>query len=75
MHIVGIVRGADGRLLVDAGQDQTRELRMSVEAAGAMLPPNPVDIAIKATDASTGQTVVDADHFLPPDRSMICHLA
>jgi cytochrome c oxidase accessory protein FixG len=68
VHVSGIERGADGRLIVDVGQDQTRELRMSVQAASAMMPPSAVNITIKATDLSTGQTAVTADHFVPPNR-------
>jgi cytochrome c oxidase accessory protein FixG len=68
VHVSGVERAADGQLIVEVGQDQTRELRLSVEVAGAMAPPNPIAIEIKATDTATGQTASAADHFIPPSR-------
>ena len=68
VHVTGTALGADGKLIVEVGQDQTRELRMSVQVAGAMLPAQPVNIEIEATDTTTGQTATAADHFVPPER-------
>jgi cytochrome c oxidase accessory protein FixG len=67
LQIPGTERGADGKLAVDVGQDQTREIRISVQVNNTMVPPNPVSIEIKATDIATGQTAGVADHFVPPN--------
>jgi cytochrome c oxidase accessory protein FixG len=65
--VAGEPRGPDGRMVIDVGQDQTREIRMSVEAQG-VLPPAAVDIEIRLTDPATGNTVSARDHFVPPTR-------
>ncbi|MGZ3360772.1 MAG: FixG Ig-like domain-containing protein, partial [Xanthobacteraceae bacterium] len=66
LHVSGVEPAADGRLIVEVGQDQTRELRLSVQAAAAVVPESPVKIEIKATDTATGQTASVGDHFVPP---------
>ena len=68
LHIAGTEPAADGRLIVEVGQDQTRELRLSVQAASAVVPERPANIEIKATDTVTGQTASAGDHFVPPNR-------
>jgi polyferredoxin len=68
LHIPGTARGADGRLTVEAEQDQTREIRLSVQVKSAMVPHSPVDIEIKATDTATGQIVGVEDNFVPPNQ-------
>jgi cytochrome c oxidase accessory protein FixG len=68
LHVSGVEPAADGRLIVEVGQDQTRELRLSVQAAAAMVPEGPVRIEIKATDTATGQAASVGDHFVPPNR-------
>jgi len=68
LHIAGTERGPDGRLTVDVGQDQTREIRLSVQVESANVPQRPVDIEIKVTDVVTGQTAGVADHFVPPNQ-------
>ena len=67
LHIPGIARGADGKLAVQVGQDQTREIRLSVQVKSTMVPQNPVNIEIKATNVATGQTASVADHFVLPN--------
>jgi cytochrome c oxidase accessory protein FixG len=66
LHSPGIQPRADGKLAVDVGQDQTREVRLSVQVKSTSVPSSPVPIEIKATDNTTGQTVGAADHFIPP---------
>ena len=68
LHVSGVEPAADGRLIVEVGQDQTRELRLSVQAAAAMVPQSPVKIEVKATDTTTGQAASVGDHFVPPNR-------
>ena len=70
LHVSGVEPAADGRLIVEVGQDQTRELRLSVQAAAAIVPQSPVKIEIKATDTATGQTASVGDHFVPPPKPM-----
>ncbi|MBI5263620.1 MAG: cytochrome c oxidase accessory protein CcoG, partial [Bradyrhizobium sp.] len=65
LHIAGVEPSANGRLIVDVGQDQTRELRASVQVPGNRVPPGAVDIEIKATETATGQTATARDHFVP----------
>jgi polyferredoxin len=68
LHVQGTEAAADGRLIVEVGQDQTRELRLSVQVAGAVVPAHPANIEIGATDTATGQTARVGDHFVPPNR-------
>ncbi|RXH15480.1 cytochrome c oxidase accessory protein CcoG [Bradyrhizobium guangzhouense] len=67
-RIAGIERQPDGRLIVEVGQDQTREIRMSVQVPPAQLPKSAVDVEIGSTDVASGQTVTARDHFIPADR-------
>jgi cytochrome c oxidase accessory protein FixG len=66
LHVPGIERGADGKLAVEVGQDQTREIRLSVQVKSEQVPAHPVMIAIKAIDTTTGESAEAADHFIPP---------
>ena len=68
LHIPGTEPRADGKLAVEVGQDQTREIRLSVQVKSTMVPENPVDIEIKATDTATGQTAAEQDHFVPTNK-------
>ncbi|MDE2380332.1 cytochrome c oxidase accessory protein CcoG [Bradyrhizobium sp.] len=67
VRVAGVERKADGRLIVEVGQDQTREVRMSVQIAPAQLPKKAVDIEIGITDVATGQRASARDHFVPAD--------
>src|SRR5450631_269590 len=62
LQVAGTQPGADGRLIVEVGQDQTRELRLSVQVGSARVPPSAANIEIIATDTSTGQTASAQDH-------------
>ena len=68
LQAAGVSRAPDGKLVIDVGQDQTREVRVSVQVDPAAVPAKTVDIAIEATDLTTGQTVAARDHFVPPGR-------
>ncbi|MCK1453637.1 cytochrome c oxidase accessory protein CcoG [Bradyrhizobium sp. 35] len=68
LRIAGIDRKPDGRLVVEVGQDQTREVRMSVQVGPAQVPQQAVDVAIEITDITSGQTASTRDHFVPSDR-------
>jgi cytochrome c oxidase accessory protein FixG len=64
----GAERGADGRLLVEVGQDQTREIRLSIKVASQMVPADATGITLRATDVATGQVATVAEHFMPVNR-------
>ena len=66
--VAGEAREQDGRMMIDVGQDQTREIRMSIEAKDDNIPPAPADIEIRITDPATGTSVSKHDHFVPPTR-------
>ncbi|MBR0718217.1 cytochrome c oxidase accessory protein CcoG [Bradyrhizobium liaoningense] len=68
VRIAGIDRKPDGRLVVEVGQDQTREVRMSVQVGPAQVPQRAVDVAIEMTDIASGQTASARDHFVPSDQ-------
>ncbi|MFZ2159915.1 MAG: 4Fe-4S dicluster domain-containing protein, partial [Bradyrhizobium sp.] len=61
----GIERGADGKLIVEVGPDQTREVRVSVQVPAAKLPKGATDIEFRAAETATGQTASVRDHFVP----------
>ncbi len=61
----GIERGADGKLIVEVGPDQTREIRVSVQVAAAKLPKEAADIEFRAADVETGLSASVRDHFVP----------
>jgi len=68
VHVAGVSRKPDGKLIVDVGLDQTREIRLSVQVDAASVPPATVDVEINATDVATGQTATARDHFVPAGR-------
>ena len=53
------------RLIVDVGQDQTQEIRLSVKVDQAMVPTQSARIIIMATDVVSGQSASVSDHFMP----------
>ena len=65
LHIPGTEPRADGKLAVEVGEDQTQEIRLSVQVKSAALPPGPVQIEIRATDPATGESAGAEDHFIP----------
>jgi polyferredoxin len=64
----GIERNADGKLIVEVGPDQTKELRASVQVPAAKLPKDATEIEFRATEITTGQTASVRDHFVPASR-------
>jgi polyferredoxin len=68
IRTAGIARDAGGRLIVEVGPDQTREIRVSVQVPATRLPSEPTDIEFKAADTATGQTASVRDHFVPAGR-------
>jgi cytochrome c oxidase accessory protein FixG len=68
LSVAGVPRKPDGKLVVDVGLDQTREIRLSVQVAPAAVPAKTVDVEINATDLGSGQTATVRDHFVPPGK-------
>ena len=68
LRIPGTEPRADGKLAVEVGQDQTSEIRLSVQVRSTTVPENPVGIEIRATDTVTGQSAAEQDHFVPPNK-------
>ncbi|NVN85256.1 MAG: cytochrome c oxidase accessory protein CcoG [Rhodopseudomonas sp.] len=69
VQAAGIPQRESGQLTIEVGQDQTREVRISVLVPGTMVPAAPTDITIQAKDLATGQIASEKDHFVPPARS------
>jgi len=65
LSVAGVVRKPDGKLVVEVGQDTTREVRLSVQVAPTAVPAKTVDVDIIATDLATGQIASVRDHFVP----------
>jgi cytochrome c oxidase accessory protein FixG len=65
VDVVGVPLRADGRLVVDVGPDQTREIRALVTDYGAA-PPASTRITFFAIDAETGERAQAPDHFHAP---------
>jgi hypothetical protein len=68
VNVAGISHDADGNMIVEVGQDQTREIRVSVQVGSTVLPKVAVDIEFKVTDTITKQDAAAKDHFVPVDR-------
>jgi cytochrome c oxidase accessory protein FixG len=68
VKVAGIPLEANGKTIVEVGQDQTREIRVSVQVGNSMLPKTAVDIAFKVTDTVTKQSASASDHFVPAAR-------
>ncbi|MBW5440023.1 cytochrome c oxidase accessory protein CcoG [Bradyrhizobium canariense] len=68
IRVAGIEVGADGKPVVEVGQDQTREVRLSVQVGPAQLPQTSRDIDIGITDTAGGGRASARDHFVPGDR-------
>jgi len=68
IRVAGVEAGPDGRPIIEVGQDQTREVRLSVQVGPAHLPQASHDIDIAITDAIGGGRASAHDHFVPRDR-------
>jgi len=58
------------RLIVDVGQDQTQEIRLSVKVDQAMVPAQSTRITILASDVVSGQSANASDHFMPANNGV-----
>jgi polyferredoxin len=64
----GIERTTNGKLIVEVGPDQTREVRVSLQVPAVKLPKEATDIEFKATEIATGETASVRDHFVAAAR-------
>jgi IG-like fold at C-terminal of FixG, putative oxidoreductase len=65
VDFVGLPPRADGRLVIDVGADQTREVRVLVTDYGTAGPESE-PVVFHLTDVATGDQVQAADHFFGP---------
>jgi cytochrome c oxidase accessory protein FixG len=68
IRVAGIETGPDGKPIVEVGQDQTREVRLSVQVGPADLPKTSRDVDIAITDTTGGGRASARDHFVPGDQ-------
>ncbi|AVT75131.1 MULTISPECIES: cytochrome c oxidase accessory protein CcoG [Rhodopseudomonas] len=66
LQAVGVDPDAKDRLDVEVGQDQTRELRLSVMVPSEQVPSKSMNITFEIKDPQTGETATAVDHFVPP---------
>jgi cytochrome c oxidase accessory protein FixG len=66
LQAVGIDPDVKDRLDVEVGQDQTRELRLSVMVPSNEVPSKSVNITFEVKDPQTGELATAVDHFVPP---------
>uniref|UniRef100_E6VE68 Cytochrome c oxidase accessory protein CcoG n=1 Tax=Rhodopseudomonas palustris (strain DX-1) TaxID=652103 RepID=E6VE68_RHOPX len=66
LQAVGLDPDAKDRLDVEVGQDQTRELRVSVLVPSNEVPSKSINITFEVKDPQTGETATSVDHFVPP---------
>ncbi|WIW44185.1 cytochrome c oxidase accessory protein CcoG [Bradyrhizobium sp. 62B] len=68
IRVAGIEAAPDGKPIVEVGQDQTREVRLSVQVGPADLPKSSRDLEVVITDTASGGQASARDHFLPGDK-------
>ncbi|MBB4375959.1 cytochrome c oxidase accessory protein FixG [Bradyrhizobium sp. Rc3b] len=68
IRIAGIEVAPGGKPVVEVGQDQTREVRLSVQVGPADLPKTSRDVEVTITDTAGGGRASARDHFLPGDK-------
>jgi len=62
---IGVAARADGRMLIDVGPDQTREVRILVTDRDPK-PAQSTRVIFRLTDVATGETSDGRDHFFAP---------
>jgi cytochrome c oxidase accessory protein FixG len=65
IRVAGIDGSPDGKPVIEVGQDQTREVRLSVQVGPSDLPKTSRDIDIAITDTAGGGRASARDHFVP----------
>ena len=65
LRIAGVEAAPDGRLVIAAPADQTRELEVAVTTPPGAAPKRSVDVAFEIVDVGGGERAEARDHFLP----------
>ena len=68
IRVAGIEAAPGAKPVVEVGQDQTREVRLSVQVGPADLPKTSRDLEVTITDTAGGGRASARDHFLPGDK-------
>ena len=68
IRIAGVDAASGGKPVIEVGQDQTREVRLSVEVDPAHLPQSARDIEVRITETTGGGSAAARDHFVLADR-------
>jgi len=68
IRVTGIDGSPDGKPVIEVGQDQTREVRLSVQVGPSDLPKTSRDIDIAITDTAGGGRASARDHFVPGEQ-------
>jgi len=66
MQTPGVGHGGGNQISVEVGQDQSRELRISVQVPANQVPAKSVNIRFEVKDSASGETAAATDHFVPP---------
>ncbi|WP_022723505.1 cytochrome c oxidase accessory protein CcoG [Rhodopseudomonas sp. B29] len=66
LQAIGLTPDLADHIDVDVGQDQTRELRMTVAVPADKVPATSTGIRFTVTDPATGEGSSATDHFVPP---------
>lgn len=68
IRVAGIEAAPGGKPVIEVGQDQTREVRMSLHVGPADLPKTSRDIEIAIAETAGGGRASARDHFVPGDQ-------
>jgi len=68
IRVTGIDASPDGKPVIEVGQDQTREVRLSVQVGPSDLPKTSRDIDIAIADTAGGGRASARDHFVPGEQ-------
>jgi cytochrome c oxidase accessory protein FixG len=67
-RVAGVETSPGGKPIIEVGQDQTREVRLSVQVGPSDLPKTSRDIDIAIIDTAGGGRAGARDHFVPGDQ-------
>ncbi|WP_375313774.1 cytochrome c oxidase accessory protein CcoG [Bradyrhizobium sp. A5] len=67
-RVAGVETSPGGKPIIEVGQDQTREVRLSVQVGPSDLPKTSHDVDIAIIDTAGGGRAGARDHFVPGDR-------
>ncbi|MBR0973686.1 MULTISPECIES: cytochrome c oxidase accessory protein CcoG [Bradyrhizobium] len=68
IRVAGIEASSDGKPVIEVGQDQTREVRLSVQIGPGDLPKTSRDVDIAIIETAGGGRASARDHFVPGEQ-------